>query len=99
MKKLLFKYMRRVHRVLFKNRIENKRLKKENDTLAFQVSYLKRHFDIGQMKPANGYLREFQLVEVDFTRHILDLLKPYGIREMVQTGTVAIDKGKAGIRV
>lgn len=33
------------------------------------------------------------------TQTLIDLLKPYGIREMVQTGTVAIDKGKAGIRV
>ena len=33
------------------------------------------------------------------TETLINLLKPYGIREMVQTGTVAIDKGKAGIRV
>ena len=33
------------------------------------------------------------------TETLINLLKPYGIREMVQTGTVAIDKGKAGTRV
>ncbi len=29
------------------------------------------------------------------TKTLLDLLKPYGIREIVRTGTVAIDKGAA----
>lgn len=28
---------------------------------------------------------------------LIDLLKPYGIREIVRTGTVAIDKGKAQV--
>lgn len=31
----------------------------------------------------------------DKTKTLLDLLKPYGIREIVRTGTVAIDKGSA----
>lgn len=29
------------------------------------------------------------------TKALMDLLKPYGIREIVRTGTVAIDKGSA----
>lgn len=29
------------------------------------------------------------------TKTLIDLLKPYGIREIVRTGTVAIDKGSA----
>ena len=28
---------------------------------------------------------------------LIDLLRPYGIREIVRTGTVAIEKGKAEI--
>lgn len=31
------------------------------------------------------------------TQTLTDLLKPYGIRELVSTGTVAIDKGKAEV--
>ncbi len=31
------------------------------------------------------------------TQILIDLLKPYGIREIVRTGTVAIDKGKAEV--
>lgn len=30
---------------------------------------------------------------------LIDLLKPYGIREIVRTGTVAIDKGTASVSV
>lgn len=30
---------------------------------------------------------------------LIDLLKPYGIREIVRTGTVAIDKGKAEVTI
>lgn len=31
------------------------------------------------------------------TATLIDLLKPYGIREIVRTGAVAIDKGKASV--
>ncbi len=34
---------------------------------------------------------------VDKIQTMLDLLKPYGIREIVRTGTIAIDKGKAEV--
>ena len=30
---------------------------------------------------------------------LIDLLRPYGIREIVRTGTVAIDKGTAAVSV
>ena len=30
---------------------------------------------------------------------LIDLLKPYGIREIVRTGTIAIDRGSAGVSV
>ena len=30
---------------------------------------------------------------------LIDLLKPYGIREIVRTGTVAIDRGTASVSV
>jgi acetolactate synthase-1/3 small subunit len=33
----------------------------------------------------------------DKIQTLIDLLKPYGIREIVRTGTVAIDKGKAQV--
>ena len=30
---------------------------------------------------------------------LIDLLRPYGIREIVRTGTVAIDKGNTAVSV
>ena len=80
MKNFIIKYIKRIYRFIFRTRVQNKRLIKENTELAYQVSYLKHHFDIGQMKPASGYLREFQLAEVEYARYILDLLKPYDIQ-------------------
>ncbi len=35
----------------------------------------------------------------DNIQTLIDLLKPYGVREIVRTGTVAIDKGKAEVTV
>lgn len=35
----------------------------------------------------------------DRIRTLIDLLKPYGIREIVRTGTVAIDRGTASVSV
>lgn len=35
---------------------------------------------------------------VEKSATLIDLLKPYGIREIVRTGTVAIDKGKSSVQ-
>ena len=35
----------------------------------------------------------------DNIQTLIDLLKPYGIREIVRTGTVAIEKGKAEVSI
>ena len=40
------------------------------------------------MKPASGYLREFQLAEVEYARYILDLLKPYDIQMYLEGGAL-----------
>ena len=84
-----------LYNVLFKTRIENRRLVKEmkelqaqKEDLDYQVNYLKHHFDIGQMKPATGVLREYQLAEVEYARHILDLLKPYDIQMYLEGGAL-----------
>ena len=87
-KEFIPKQVRRLYRTIFKAKYENKRLIKENDRLAFQIKYLKHHFDIGQMKPASGYLREFQLAEVEYARYILDLLKPYDIQMYLEGGAL-----------
>ena len=76
------------YKTIFKTHVENKRLKKENEELRYQIKYLERHFDIGKMKPASGLLREIQLTEVEFAAHILDLLKPYNIPLYLEGGAL-----------
>lgn len=95
LKAFIIKCMGPLYGILFKTRIENRRLVKEKkdlesqiNELTYQVNYLKHHFDIGQMKPASGYLREFQLAEVEYARYILDLLKPYDIQMYLEGGAL-----------
>lgn len=95
LKQVVIKCMGPLYDVLFKTRIENRSLKKEmkqlnaeKEYLNYQVNYLKHHFDIGQMKPATGVLREYQLAEVSFARYILDLLKPYEIPMYLEGGAL-----------
>lgn len=79
-KKILFG----VYKQVFKNKISVKELEKENETLKYQLEYMKRHFDIRQMKPAIGWLREFQLKEIEFAKEIISLFK--GIDFFLESG-------------
>ena len=88
MKKFLIKSIRPVYKFIFRTRIKNKRLVKEISELTYQINYLKHHCDITQIKPASGYLREFQLIEVNYARYILDLLKPYDISMYLEGGAL-----------
>lgn len=87
-KQLIIKCMGPLYPILFKTRIRNRKLEKEVKNLTFQVNYLKHHCDIGQLKPASGVLREFQLAEVDFADYILGLLKPYDIQMYLEGGAL-----------
>ena len=88
LKQTVINCMGPLYNVLFKARIENRRLLKKIDELTYQVNYLKHHFDIGQMKPATGVLREYQLAEVEYAREILDLLKPFNIQMHIEGGAL-----------
>lgn len=65
-----------------------KKLNQEIDALKYQIEYFKRHFDIQQMKPATGYLRNVQLRELAFTQEVLKLLEPYGIQASIDGGAL-----------
>jgi lipopolysaccharide cholinephosphotransferase len=80
--------LRPFYKTLFRARAKNKILKKENADLKYQLNYLEHHFDIGDMKPAMGVLREFQLAEVDFARNILDILEPYNLELYLEGGAL-----------
>ena len=82
------KSLKSLYAIIFRNKTRIKEQNKEIRALKYQLEYLKRHFDITQMKPATGYLREFQLKELDFAQHILSLLKPYGITPFLDGGAL-----------
>ena len=62
--------------------------KKEISELKYQIEYFKHHFDIQQMKPATGYLREFQLKELSFTQEVLKMLEPHNIKPFLDGGAL-----------
>jgi lipopolysaccharide cholinephosphotransferase len=79
---------KKIRDVIFKNKIEIKRLNKEIDSLKLQIEFFKHHFDITQVKPATGYLREFQLKELAFTQEIIKMLESYGIKPFLNGGAL-----------
>ena len=82
------KTLKKLYAIIFRDKVKIKEQNEEIKTLKYQIEYLKHHFDITQMKPATGYLREFQLRELDFTQHILSLLEPYGITPFLDGGAL-----------
>ncbi len=85
----LFKsFLRKFYNIIFKNKIELKRLSSENETLKYQMEYMKRHFDITQMKPATGWLRDFQLREIEFAKEIISLFEKEGITLFLESGSL-----------
>lgn len=84
----MFGIKKKIYRLVFKNKLEIDRLNKEIETLKYKLEYFKHHFDISQIKPATGYLREFQLKELDFTQKVLRILEPYGIKPFLDGGAL-----------
>ena len=80
------KAFKKIFKGFYKDKQEIDRLNKEIDALKYQVEYLKHHCDITQLKPATGYLREFQLRELAWTQSVLKMLEPYGIKPFLDGG-------------
>lgn len=80
--------LKKVFKAAFKDKQEIAKLNKEIDSLKFQIEYFKHHFNIQQMKPATGYLREFQLKELAFAQEILKMLEPYDIKPFLDGGAL-----------
>ena len=87
-KKLFPKPVKKALKKAFTDKQEIDRLNKEIDALKYQVEYLKHHCDISQLKPATGYLREFQLRELEWTQSVLKMLEPYGIKPFLDGGAL-----------
>lgn len=82
------KVFKGLYKTIFRKNLEIRRLHKEIESLQYQVDYLKFHFDIKQMKPATGYLRDYQMKELEFTQKILKMLEPYGITAFLEGGAL-----------
>lgn len=77
---------RKGYKILFKNKIEIKNLKEENDKLKYQLDYMKRHSDITLLKPATGLLREYQLKELEFAKEVIKVFNGYNIYPAFEGG-------------
>lgn len=82
-KRRIKRYLRPIYNFFFRPE-----MKEEIKSLQFQLEYFKHHFDIKQMKPATGYLREYQLKELQFTQEILEMLKAYDIKPFLEGGAL-----------
>ena len=68
--------------------LTNKKIKDENKKLRYQVEYLKRHCDIESLKPATGWLRDFQLKELEFALEVISILNKKEIYPFFDAGSL-----------
>ena len=87
-KKLFPRRVKNALKKIFTNKPEIAKLNKEIEDLKYQIEYFKHHFDITEMKPATGYLRDFQLRELAFTQEVLKLLEQYNIKPFLDGGAL-----------
>ena len=73
-----------IKRLFFKSRI----LRKENKQLRYQLQYLRNHTDPRTMKPAVGFVREYQMKEIAFMQEINSILNKENIYPILGGGGV-----------
>ena len=77
-----------IYKILFRSKIEIDELTKENELLKYQLEYMKFHFDIENMKPATGWLRQYQLKEAEYTKYFFDLFNKLNIHPFLDGGSL-----------
>ena len=87
-KKILKFFFHSIYHIIFRNKILIDELKNNNSILKYQLEYMKHHFDITQMKPATGWLREYQLKELDFANELITLFNSYEIKPFFDAGSL-----------
>lgn len=81
--------LRKLYRIVFHNKIELKKVMSENEFLRYQLEYMKKHFDISQMKPATGWLREYQLKEAEYTNYFMNFFETQlGVKTWLNGGSL-----------
>lgn len=80
--------LKKIYKILFKKKLLIKDLNSRIATLEYQLEYMKYHFDIEQMKPATGWLRDYQLKEASYTRDFFDYFEKLGIHPFLDGGSL-----------
>lgn len=80
--------LKKIYKILFKKKLLIKDLNSRIAILEYQLDYMKYHFDIEQMKPATGWLRDYQLKEASYTRDFFDYFEKLGIHPFLDGGSL-----------
>ena len=88
MKKFIKSLLKTIYHFVFRKSLQIKKLSKENELLTYQLEYMKHHFDIEQMKPATGWLRDYQLKDVDFVAEYIKLFNKINIHPFLDGGSL-----------
>lgn len=85
---LLKRILKKIYKIIFRRKIQLNNLIRQNETLKYQLEYMKHHFDIEQMKPATGWLRDYQLKETAYTQFFMNLFGDLGIHPFLDGGSL-----------
>jgi len=85
-KKMIKKILKKLKHLLCKKTIKIEELNIKINSLEYQLEYLKHHFNIQDMKPATGWLRETQINEVRFSIEFFNELKKLEIKPFIVGG-------------
>ena len=88
----LISFIKRVvkknYKILFNNKLKIDELNSRISSLEYQLEYMKHHFDIEQMKPATGWLRDYQLKEAKYTADFFDYFEKLNIHPFLDGGSL-----------
>ncbi len=73
------KVLKEIKQIIKKTFFKNRILRKKIERLQYQLDYLKNHTTPETLKPAIGFIREYQMREIDFMKEIITLLNKENI--------------------
>lgn len=75
-------------KIHYNKRVNTNKLIKENDRLHKQILYIQEHFNISDMKPATGKLREQQLELIKFADNFFKTIRQLNIKPFLLCGNL-----------
>ena len=80
--------LREIKKIIKKLFFQKRLLKKENKQLLYQLNYLKKHISPKDIKPATGFIRDYQMKEIAFMQEINSILNKQNIFPILGGGGV-----------